>query len=130
MSLIYSTYLQDSVEWTDSEKSLGKKYLDYDELTKKWETIDLLWEEVFILLELKNRGGSPQRRIEDNENPWYRIKEQLGVEKSEKLIKLYCKVNGIDYEKILEKKQNVKIITNDFIRFVNSAINIKVEVRK
>lgn len=130
MSLIYSTYLQNSVEWTDDEKSLGKKYLDYDELTKKWETIDLLWEEVFILLELKNKGGGPQRRIEENENPWYRIKEQIGIEKSEKLIKLYCKVNGIDYEKKLEKKENIRILVNDFARFVNADINVKVDVKK
>ena len=130
MSLIYSTYLQDSVEWTDSEKSLGKKYLDYDELTRNWETIDLLWEEVFILLELKNKGGSPQRRIEENENPWYRIKEQFGVEKSEKLIKLYCKVNGIDYEKKLEKKENIRILVNDFVRFIDTGIKVKVDVKK
>ena len=130
MSLIYSTYLQNSVEWTDSEKSLGKKYLDYDELTRKWESIDLLWEEVFILLELRKRGGSPQRKIEENENPWYKIKEQLGVERSEKLIKLYCKVNGIDYEKKLEKKENIRIIVNDFVRFIDAGINIKVDVKK
>ena len=130
MSLIYSTYLQNSVEWTDSEKSLGKKYLDYDELTRKWESIDLLWEEVFILLELRKRGGSPQRKIEENENTWYKIKEQLGVERSEKLIKLYCKVNGIDYEKKLEKKENIRILVNDFVRFVNTGINVKVDIKK
>lgn len=130
MSLIYSTYLQDSVEWTDSEKSIGKKYLDYDELTRKWETIELHWDEIFILLEIKRGGGSPQRRIEENENPWYKVKEQLGVEKSEKLIKLYCKINGIDYEKKLEKKENIKILVNDFVRFIDTGINVKVDVKK
>ena len=130
MSLIYSSLLQNSIEWTDGEISAGKKYLDYNELTINWESLNLHWEDVFILLEIQKRGGSPQRRIEENENPWYRIKEQIGPEKSEKLIKLYCKVNDIDYEKKLEKRENIRILVNDFVRFIESGINIKVDVKK
>ncbi len=130
MSLIYSTLLQNSIEWSDSEFSSGKKYLDYDELTIRWENIDLHWDEVFILLEIRKRGGSPQRKIDEDENPWYKIKEHIGVESSEKLIKLYCKVNGIDYEKKLERKENIRIVVNDFIRFIDTGINVKVDVKK
>lgn len=126
--LIYSSYLQDSVDWSDSEVSIGKKYLDWNELSLKFENIQLHWDEIFILLELRRGGGAQRGEIE--EHPLFRIREKVGKENTDKLVKLYCRVNDIDYEKILEKRQNVRILTNDFIRFINSSINIKVEVRK
>ena len=37
MPLIYSSYLNETLNWSDVEYSLGKKWL-------KWEEVDLKWE--------------------------------------------------------------------------------------
>jgi hypothetical protein len=131
MSLKYSSLLGTNVDWSDEETSNGKKYLDWDELNLKWENIDMTWDEIFIILEVK-RGGSGGYPFKDyiDGNPWNKLRENIGDEKTEKIIKLYCRVNDIDYEKVLEKKEDIKVSTNDFERFINSGANIKIDIKK
>ena len=80
MSLIYSSYLNETLNWSDVEYSLGKKWLKWEEVSLKWENVDLTWDEVFILLEIadkrtKRGGGSGYPYKDDQEeyeknNPW------------------------------------------------------------
>ena len=52
MPLIYSSYLNETLDWSDVEYSLGKKWLKWEEVNLKWENVDLTWDEVFILFEI------------------------------------------------------------------------------
>ena len=134
MSLVYSPLLQKDLNWTELEYSLGKKYLKWEEVNLKWESVDLTWDEVFILLDvIKRRGGGsgyPYRDEYEKNNPWKQLNKDLGKESTEKIIKLYCKVRGIEYEKVKNPKEGVKVTINDFDRFLNESINIKVDLRK
>lgn len=132
MSLKYSTFLNSDVDWTNDEIESGKKYLKWEELTINWENIDLLWEEIFILLEvseiIKKRGGSsPGYQEYVDGNPWKKFNEKLGKEKTKKIIKLYCRVNNIEFDESREIINEVKVSVNDFERFLNyDPISVKI----
>lgn len=124
------------LEWSDAEYSARKKYLKWEELNIKWEQVDLAWDEVFILLDvfqkIKGGGGmgSPYRADSYQKyvqgNPWKQVQKDLGKEAAKKLIKVYCRVKGIDYEDSRESSESVKVSINEFERFVREAINVKV----
>lgn len=132
MSLKYSQLLNSFVDWTDAEIAAGKKYLKWEEMTIKWEDVDLLWEEVFILLEvegiIKRGGGYGSKEYEDG-NPWKQLNKELGKEKTKKVIKLYCRVNGIEFDETreIEDEKNPKITVNEFERFIKDSIEIKIK---
>jgi hypothetical protein len=132
MPLIYSTLLDKNLEWSELEYSIGKKYLKWEELNLKWENVNLTWDEIFILLEVsqRRRGGSsgyPYRDEYEKNNPWRQIRKDFGEEDTKKVIKLYCKVNGIDYEMVKESKKEIKVSVNEFDRFLNETINVKID---
>ena len=112
MSLYYSSLLDALIDWTDEEILLGKKFLDWQEVSLKWNNVDLHWEDIFILFEVKKKrgGGSGYPYKEDLEklykenNPWRQLRNEVGDEKSEKIIKVLCKINNIEYSSILENK--------------------------
>lgn len=115
MSLEYSSFLNSN----------------WEELTINWEKIDLLWEEIFILLEvgeiIKKRGGSsPGYQEYVDNNPWKKLNEDIGEEKTKKVIKIYCRVNNIEYDESREVMNEVKVSVNDFERFVQDAISVKI----
>lgn len=136
MTSKYSSFLDSYVDWTDEEISVGKKYLKWEELTVKWENVDLLWEEVFILLEVietLKRGGSGGSMKEYMEkNPWdktkNKIQEDLGKEKTDKFIKIICKVNGLDYEKTIKPNSEIKITTSHIEKTLQEAIKVGIKV--
>lgn len=134
MSLYFSSLLNALIDWTDEEISNGKKFLDWNEVSINWENIDLHWEDVFIILERKKGGGSgtPQRsELEVQKyiegNPWRKLKNELGEEKTEKIIKVLCKINNIEYNSILEHKEDIRVIVNDFVRNTEE-IKIKIKI--
>lgn len=133
MRQFYSSLLQRLIDWTDEEILLGKKFLDWDEITIHWEDLNLHWEDIFIILESKKggSGGSPQReeltRYMEG-NPWRQLRDKVGEEKAEKIVKVICKINEIEYESILENKGNIRVLVNDFIRS-NSDDKIRVEIK-
>lgn len=121
--------------WTEAEISAKKKYLDWEEAAIAWEDIDLSWEEVFILLEIQKKMGgggmgSPYRGDEERRyregNPWSRIKEDFGPDAQKSVVKVFCRINGIDYERHRESLSLPKISINEFERFVNESIRVKV----
>ncbi len=136
MPLIYSPLLNQDVNWSDLEYSVGKKYLKWEEVNLKWENVELTWDEVFILLEVVSHrvsgGGSgyPYKGEYEKNNPWRQLNKDLGRENTDKIIRLYCRVRGIEYEKIKNPREDIKVTINEFDRFLNDSINIKVDFQK
>jgi hypothetical protein len=135
MSLKYSKLLNSYVDWSDEEISSGKKYLKWEELTINWEDIHLTWDEIFILLEveglIKKGGGYGYKEYVDG-NPWKQLKEDIGEEKTKKIIKLYCRVNNIETEQYGYINEDIKVMAYDFELFVKETIsrNITVKINK
>jgi hypothetical protein len=132
MSLKYSKLLNNYVDWTEDEISAGKKYLKWEELTINWEEVDLTWEEVFILLEvekvIRGGGGFGQKEYEDG-NPWKQLTKEIGEEKTKKVIKLYCRINGVDYHEQAIVNESIKVAAYDFELFVRETIDKKISVK-
>ena len=107
-----------------------KKYLKWEEVNIKWESVDMTWEEVFIMIEVEQavRGGSGGYSEYVKGNPWDKLNRDIGEEKTKKVIKLYCRVRGIDYEEIAEPRNDIKITVNEFERFVKEQIKIKIDL--
>jgi hypothetical protein len=132
MSLKYSKLLNSEVDWSDDEIAAGKKYLKWEELTINWEDLDLHWDEVFILLEVENiikKGGGYGYKEYVDGNPWSQLKQEIGEEKTKKIIKLYCRVNGVDYQDYAVVNESIKVAAYDFELFVKETIEKKISVK-
>ena len=134
MPIKHSNLLNSDLNWTDDEIFAGKKWLKWEEMTINWENIDLTWDEVFILLEVENiirkgggGGGSGLKEYMDG-NPWKQVNEKIGIEKTKSLIKVYCRVNNIDYEESRTPMEDIKVSINEFERFVKEAVSVKVNI--
>jgi hypothetical protein len=136
MSLKYSKLLDSYVDWSDEEIAAGRKYLKWEELNLKWEDFNLPWgEEIFILLEVENiikRGGGYGYKEYVDGNPWKQLREDIGEEKTKKVIKLYCKVNNIETEQYGYINENIKVSAYDFELFVKETIDktIRIKINK
>ena len=105
-------------------------FLTWENLNYNWANLDFLWEEIFLLIEVDKvlrRGGSGAGYQEyvDN-NPWKKLNEEIGEDKTKKVIKLYCRVNNIEYDESREVMNEVKVSVNEFQRFVQDAISVKI----
>jgi len=132
MSLKYSKLLNSEVDWLDDEIASGKKYLKWEELTIKWEDLNLHWDEVFILLEVENvikKGGGYGYKEYVDGNPWSQLRQDIGEEKTKKIIKLYCRVNGVDYQEHAVVNESIKVAAYDFELFVKETIEKKISVK-
>jgi len=133
MPIKHSTLLNSDLNWTDDEISVGKKWLKWEEMTINWESIDFTWDEIFILLEVESLirrgggGGSGMKEYVDG-NPWKQVNEKIGIEKTKSLIKVYCRVNNIDYEESRTPIEDIKVSINEFERFVKEAVSVKVNI--
>ena len=127
-----------------------KEYIKWEDLDVLWEDVNDTWEAVYILIGIRKRGGSSayygeenpweknnehnrvELKTEEKENIWDKLKIDIGEEKTNKVIKLYCKVNNIDYTQVLEGKKDIKISASNFENFakeaIKNAISIKVKL--
>lgn len=132
MSLKYSKLLNREVDWSDDEISAGKKYLKWEEINIKWKDLDLHWDEIFILLEVENiirRGGGYGYKEYVDGNPWKQLREDIGEEKTKKVIKLFCRVNNIEIEQYGYINENIKVSAYDFELFVKETIDKKINIK-
>lgn len=131
MPLKYSSLLNSFIDWTDEEIKSGKKFLDWEEITINWENLNLHWEDIFILFK-KGGGGysykDDTKKLYEDGNPWRKMSQEYGEEKTENIIKVLCKIKGVEYTKILENKDNIRIVVNDFIRTEHKE-DIKINVK-
>ncbi len=124
--------LNREVDWSDEEIAIGKKYLKWEEVTINWENLDLHWDEVFILLEVEQlirRGGGYGYKEYVDGNPWKQLKEDIGEEKTKKVIKLFCRVNNIETEQYGYINENIKVSAYDFELFVKETIDKKIKIK-
>jgi hypothetical protein len=106
-------------------------YLDWQEVNINWEDLELDWEDVYILIEAKQRagGGSGSGLREYIQgNPWKNFKRDLGEEKADKFIKLFCKINGINYEEVIKPKSKIKVKVEHFQRVFENVPNVKIKM--
>lgn len=132
MPIKYSTLLNSDLNWTDEEVAAGKKWLKWEEMTINWENVNLTWDEIFILLEVEQlirKGGGGGYAYKDyvDGNPWQQVKKDIGEEKTKKLIKVFCRVKGIEYEESRTPMEDIKVSVNEFERFVKEAVSVKVD---
>lgn len=87
-----------------------KKYLNWEDTNFTWDTLDKWWEEVYILIEIAKKGGGGSG-YEDwvRNNPWDVSRRQVGEEKTDKFIKIVCKVNGLKYEEVIDPNPKIKV---------------------
>jgi hypothetical protein len=132
MSLIYSNLLNSYVDWSDDEVSAKKKYLKWEELNINWEDLHLTWDEIFILLEVEdviNRGGGYGYKDYLDGNPWKQIRKEIGDEKTKRVIKLYCRINGVDYHENALINDSIKVSAYDFELFIKENIERTIRVK-
>ena len=127
MPIVHSNLLNADLNWTNAEYAAKKKYLKWEEVTLKWEDVELTWDEVFIVLELIRRGGSGGSGEYERGNPWKKMAEKLGEEDTKKVIKLYCRVRGVEYEDVREPMEDVKVTVGELTRFINE-VKVKVGI--
>lgn len=109
-----------------------KKYLEWENVNSLWEDSNYLWEDVSILIEVnefiqKIRGGAGSRYEKDN--PWKLVKENFGEEKTNKVIKIYCKYNNIEYNESIESNEKIKITVSDFEIFLKESIKESISIK-
>ncbi len=106
-------------------------YLDWQEVNINWEDLELDWEDVYILIEAKQKaGGSSGTGLKDyiQGNPWKNFKRDLGEEKADKFIKLFCKINGMNYEEVIKPKSKIKVKVEHFQRVFENVPNVKIKM--
>ena len=130
MPIKHSNILNSDLNWTDAEVSAGKKWLKWEELTINWENVEFTWDEIFILLEVAKLRGGGGYAFKDyiDGNPWTKINEKIGTEKTKTLIKVFCRVNNIEYEESRTPREDIKVSINEFERFVKEAVSVKVNI--
>lgn len=103
-------------------------YINWEDLDSDWEMIDINWEDLYIIEEIM-RGGNGQG-ISDyiKGNPWNKLRKEIGPEKTDKFIKIFCKINGIEYSQVVEPKSKIKVKVSHFERvFDMIPTNIKIK---
>ena len=96
-----------------------------------WESVDMTWEEVYILIEVGGiikRGGSNGYIDYVNGNPWDKTRQEIGEEKTDKFIKLFCRINGLDYEKAIEPNSEIKVTVEQVQKVFNEGLKVGIKI--
>lgn len=106
-----------------------KVFLEWENTNFTWENLEMLWEDVSILIEvgglIRKRGGA-QAYVEGN--PWDITKRELGQEKTEKFIKLVCKVNDLVFEDVISSEPKVKVRVEHIEKVFNESLKIGIKI--
>ena len=108
---------------------ITKEFIKWEDLNTSWENIDMKWEDIAIeIIKRINQGGGFEEYFKGN--PWKKkLTEEIGKEKTDKFIKIMCKINGLDYEQIVKPNNDIKINVDHFQKTFES-MNIKIEIKK
>jgi hypothetical protein len=107
-----------------------KKYLKWEEVNSFWEQTNYSWEDVAILIEVNNiihGGGGYAEYVKGN--PWEKLRKDLGEEKTKRVIKLYCKHKGVEYEESKGINESIKVTASDFEIFVTNSIRESISIK-
>ena len=92
----------------------------------------MMWDDIYLIEEVSRvmRGGGTDAYEEYVAgNPWPKLSEQIGKEKTERFIKIFCTVNNIGYENMIKIKEgeDIKVSVSQFEKVFNESIRIKVD---
>ena len=107
------------------------QYLNWENVNMVWESVDMTWEEVYILIEVGGiikRGGSNGYIDYVNGNPWDKTRQEIGEEKTDKFIKLFCRINGLDYEKAIEPNSEIKVTVEQVQKVFNEGLKVGIKI--
>lgn len=110
-------------------------YYLWENLNINWENLNQEWQHIVYEVQRVMRGGGPagvydKTFYEDyvKNNPWKQLSKQIGEEKTEKFIKVFCRVNGMIYEDVIHPDSQIKLEVKHFNRVFNeSTINVKMK---
>lgn len=108
-----------------------KKYLKWEEVDSIWDDTNYLWEDVAIFIEINdlvNRGGGGYAEYVKG-NPWEKLRKDLGEEKTKRVIKLYLKHKGVEYEEEKGINENIKVTASEFEIFVTNSIRESISIK-
>jgi hypothetical protein len=106
-----------------------KVFLEWENVDFTWENLNMLWEDVSILIEvgeLIRRGGGPSEYVRGN--PWDITKRNLGEEKTDKFIKIVCRINDLKYEEVVYPNPKIKVTTQHIEKVFYEAKKVGVKV--
>ena len=108
-----------------------KIYLKWEEVDSVWEETNYLWEDVAILIEIEQavrRGGGDYAAYVKG-NPWEQLRKDLGEEKTKRVIKLYCKHKGVEYEESKGINESIKVSASEFEVFIKDSIRESISIK-
>jgi len=108
---------------------ITKVYLEWENTDFTWDQLDMLWEDVAIIKEvgeLIRRGGGSSDYVRGN--PWDKTRRELGEEKTKKFIKIVCRVNGLEYEDVIDPNPKIKVTANHIDRVFNESIKVGIKI--
>lgn len=111
----------------------NKVYLEWEIVNQNWEDVDQFWEEVILIQEVARTIGSSGALSEYvRNNPWKRLREKIGEEKTKKFIKILARVNGLEYDEILDTSSTIKITADHFRKVFeqNEKVGVKITFEK
>jgi hypothetical protein len=105
-----------------------KVFLEWQDVTDSWDTLNQTWDDVSILLQvqevIRNRGGA-QAYVEGN--PWDITKNKIGVEKTKRFVELVCRVNDLDFKKVYETKE-INVSVNHIQKTFVERLKIEIQI--
>lgn len=91
-----------------------------------WENASMPWEEVLIeVANLIRRGGGISEYIKGN--PWRRTEKEIGKEKTEKFIKIFCSINNLEYEEMVNPEKKIKIAVGQIERVFKEGLKVSIK---
>lgn len=117
---------------------MKKRFLKWEEINMTWENINrngtlMVWEDIAIIRQVSGsiqRGDKNEYEKWIRNNPWQRLKEDIGEEKTERFIKIFCEINGMNFEEVRKIEENKIKLTIENFEKVFRKIDIKVNFKK
>lgn len=100
----------------------------WNNFNSKWDNSNYTWDEVCLLIEIEKevrRSGNGDYSEYFKGNPWGKLRETIGEDKTKKVVSIYLKYKNIEYNKSVDKFNNLKLSV-DNIKFSNKSSDIKV----
>ena len=106
-----------------------KVFLEWENVNFTWDNLDMLWEDVAILIEVGEvirRGGGASSYVRGN--PWEKTRKELGEEKTNKFIRILCRVNNLEYEDVIDPDPKIKVTVQHIEKTMNESIKVGVKI--
>jgi len=102
------------------------RYFKWEETNFTWDKLDMPWELVGEFVEVIRKHGGSSAYVKGN--PWDVSRKELGEEKTRKIIKLFCSVNNLNYEEMVEPNNEIKITVEQIDKVINEAVKVGVKI--